>query len=133
MAVGVSQCHEDVSLVRADAIAEPWEKNTKSFSNGKIRVAVLDTYEPAAASWHLLVISPSGMDEGDGRACHVVSESKGTGFGGIDFATLKTTYDTKKGLLLTFTYRTNIDGYPDKGRLAKIRINQATGQVSVER
>ena len=32
---------------RADAIVEPWEENSKTFANGAVRVALLDTIEPA--------------------------------------------------------------------------------------
>ena len=34
---------------RADAIVEPWSQNTRTFANGDVRLALLDTIEPAAA------------------------------------------------------------------------------------
>src|SRR5690606_20380504 len=42
-------------------IAEPWEINTRTFANGNIRVARLDTGgEPVCCASHLLILSPSG-------------------------------------------------------------------------
>ena len=38
---------------RVDTVAEPWEDNTASYAEGRVRVAKLDTIEPAGAPVHL--------------------------------------------------------------------------------
>lgn len=43
---------------RADAIVEPWAENTTTFANGALRVALLDTIEPAASAAYLLITHP---------------------------------------------------------------------------
>ena len=69
---------------RADAIAEPWEVNTRTYANGAVRVAMLDTIEPGAGALHLLVMAPPYDDLGL-RKCDVVSFDGGIGFAGMLF------------------------------------------------
>lgn len=136
-AVSITDCTDDESTAGARNIAEPWEKNIRAFSNGNIRVALLDTGgEPVCCSMHVLVLYPSGDTEGGGdeyRACSIVNDHESSGFVGIDFAKLTGAYDPKKGLLITFPYSLYNDGNPGKKGIAKIRINSKTGKVTVEK
>ncbi len=114
---------------RADSLVEPWEENSRTFANGDVRLALLDTIEPAAGALHLLVLSPP-YDEVGGRQCRTVSISEGIGFAGLDFATLEASYDPAVGLIFHVT-ASEYD--PDTGgayakRLA-ITLNQSTGDI----
>lgn len=137
-AVSVVSCNDDEATSGARNIAEPWDKNTKAFSNGSIRVALLDTGgEPVCCSYHVLVLYPSG-DSSDGgdeyRACTIVNDHEGSGFVSVDFAKIAAAYDPKKGLLISFPYKLyNDEGGPQKGGIAKVRVNSKAGTVTVEK
>lgn len=117
---------------RADAIVEPWEDNSATFSNGAVRVALLDTIEPAAAAFHLLVLHPP-YDEVGGRTCTTVGLDEGLGYAGLVFEDLTSDYDPARGLVLTIPA---IIYLPEQSfqnsALLTITVNQATGQVTVE-
>ena len=135
-AVSVMDCGDDQATASAADIAGPWEKNTKLFYNGQVRVALMDTGgEPVCCSVHLLVLSPAGgQDEPEYTACHLINDHEGSGFVSIDFAKLAATYDAKKGLLITFPYGLYVDGMkPNKPGIAKIRLNLKAGAVTVEK
>ncbi|HXC56000.1 MAG TPA: hypothetical protein VNU97_11950 [Rhizomicrobium sp.] len=135
-AVSVTDCSSDEATASTVNIAEPWEKNSKAFYNGNVRVALIDTGgEPACCSVHLLVLSPAGgQDEPEYRACHLINDHEGMGFVGIDFAKIAASYDAKKGLLITFPFGLYNDGdKPAKPGIAKIRVNTAKGTVVVEK
>lgn len=112
---------------RADAIVEPWEANTRTFSNGKTRLALLDTIEPAAGWAWLLVLSPPN-DELGGRQCRVVGLN-GMGFAGMDFAQLASGYDPSVGL----TFAVPVQVMAPDGRMwwqtLSVTLNQATGAL----
>lgn len=115
---------------RADAVVEPWEAHTRTYANGAIRVALLDTIEPGAAALNLLVLSPP-YDELGGRQCKVVGFEQGLGFAGLDFAQLGATYDPATGLTVSLpgTIYFPEDGFSNS-ILLHVTINQATGDVT---
>ncbi|MDU8927453.1 hypothetical protein RXV86_08665 [Alisedimentitalea sp. MJ-SS2] len=112
-------------------LAEPWEQNTRTFANGNVRLALLDTVEPAAGAFHVLVLSPP-YDEVGGRQCRTVSMGGGIGFSGADFSTLDASYDPSVGLIFTMQVR-RFD--PDSGDFLpatlRFTLNQATGHIGV--
>jgi len=115
-------------------VVEPWPVNTTTFSNGKIRIALLDTGgEPACCSFHLLILHP---DPELGRACTVLSDQQGQGWGYVVFHGIQATYNPKLGLLLQIPvdFYNPETGLIDPGRqeLVSIRINQATGVIAFE-
>ena len=126
-AVTVQPCTELASVL---SIAEPWEANTRTFANGEIRVVVLDTIEPAAAAFHLVILHPP-RDELGGPMCSMVSASDGMGFGGMDLRPVVASYDPARGLTVALPISQYdpeaADFYTDK--LLSVTINQATGQV----
>ena len=134
LALSVTEC-ADNDPTSVTALAEPWEKNTKLFYNGNVRVAVVDTGgEPVCCSMHLLILLPvhqDGMD--DTHACYIVNNEPGVGFVGIDFAHLTTRYDAGKGLLVTSPYDLYDNGSsPTKGGVAHVRVNVAKGTAAAE-
>ena len=134
-ALSIRDCADDAATASAWNLAEPWEKNTKLFSNGAVRVALIDTGgEPVCCSWHLLILSPNKDEQAEYRSCHLVNDHEGLGFVAIDFAKLSASYDPKKGLLISFPYALyNDEGGPQKQGVGKVRINSADGNVTAER
>ena len=118
---------------RLDSIVEPWSSSTRTFANGKIRVVELDTGEPACCSFHLAILAPNPKDELGFRQCVTVSDgAEWTGFQSINLKQTKSSYDAGLGLLLTVPIERYIDGIQsNKGEL-RIRINQATGAITLE-
>ena len=123
--------------IDATAIAEPWSTESRTFANGAIRVAHLDTGgEPVCCPSHLMILSPGGEPPEDYRVCHMVSAraEAPAGFLFVDVPGITSSYDPKLGLLLsvpTRTYENPNDGSYSEGSFA-VRINQATGAVTLE-
>lgn len=116
---------------RAEArnIAEPWEQNSATFANGAVRVTLLDTIEPAAVPFHLLVISPP-FDEVGSPQCKIISFAEGQGFANIEFPTLEADYDPATGLnfqVMAHSYVPENDS-ATFGILA-FTLNQSTGAL----
>jgi len=116
-------------------IAEPWEDNTRTWANGAIRLAVLDTMgEPACCSVHLLVISPNlRADYGGQVVCNVVSAREGElGWSDIDLRGARSSYDPARGLLIEVPVRNYVDGIDYRPGTLRLRINQQIGAVGFE-
>jgi len=130
LAVQVRECDE---TAHPQSIMEPWEKNTRSFYNGNVRVALMDTGgEPVCCSMHLLILAPDRTDELGGRLCRLVGSREALGFAGIDFARLTTRYDQGRGLLITFPYQLYVDGIRNRTGVARVRVNLDKGTVAAE-
>ncbi|MDP1631501.1 MAG: hypothetical protein Q8L66_08795 [Caulobacter sp.] len=135
LAATVGDCDGVTDL--ASNIVEPWETSSRTFYKGRVRVAWLDTGgEPACCSAHLLVqFFHEGDDEPGGMVCKLVSDRPGAGFAGVDMASIKSRYDPKRGLLVTFGYAAfplNGDGAAPARGSASVRVNLAAGTVTVE-
>ena len=87
----------------AAALAEPWEDNSATFANGAVRIALLDTIDPAAGALHLLVLSPPFNELGD-RQCRVVSHGQGVGFAGLYFSEAEFNFEPLGGDAVRVTY-----------------------------
>lgn len=117
---------------RADAIVEPWEDNSATFSDGAVRVALLDTIEPAAAAYHLLILHPP-LDEVGGRTCTTVGLDEGLGYAGLFFDDLTSDYDPTRGLIFTIPAIIYVPEQSfQNSALLTITVNQATGEVIVD-
>ncbi len=112
---------------------------TKSFSQGKIRIAHVDTDgEPVCCSSHLLVLIP-GPDIGS--QCFALSQKAAqgsesqSGFSSIEFSRIKAAYDPRHGLLLTVPYTLyNPEGGQGKPGSGNLRIDlRGKGSVKIER
>jgi len=114
---------------RADNIAEPWEENTSTFANGKVRLALLDTVEPAGAPFHILVLSPP-YDELGARQCRTVGLN-GMGFGGADFGSLEAEYDPAEGLVFTMAVQVYAEA-EFQPRTLRFTLNQSTGAIGAQ-
>ncbi|MCU0826709.1 MAG: hypothetical protein MUE52_04740 [Tabrizicola sp.] len=113
----------------AQAIAEPWEANTRLFSEGEVRLAVLDTIEPAAGAFHLLILSPP-YDEVGGRQCAVVSSGEGAGFAGLDLTEMTAGYDPVVGLTFAIPATRWVPDTDDfVPAVLSVTLHQATGEI----
>jgi hypothetical protein len=111
---------------------------TKSYTEGKIRIAHVDTDgEPVCCSSHLLVFIPSREI---GSQCFALSQkaAKGSegqlGFYSIEFNRIAASYEPHRGLLLKVPYRLYS---PDRGRGKRGRVNlrvdlRTEGSVKIE-
>jgi hypothetical protein len=112
-------------------LVEPWEENSRTFSNGQTRLAMMDTIEPAAGAFHLLVISPPYGPLGD-RQCKMVSWSQGTGFAGMSFERLNANYDPARGLLFDLPVQIyDPETSFSNSAIMHLVLNQATGDISI--
>ena len=76
--------------VRVDTVIEPWSDATRTFANGKIRIVLLDTAEPACCSYHLAIMAPDPQNELGLRQCKTLSDGGDfTGFQSIDLKAIK--------------------------------------------
>jgi hypothetical protein len=112
---------------------------TKSFAQGKVRIAHVDTDgEPVCCSSHLLVLIPGPEI---GSQCFAVSQKATTGsesqrgFSNIGFGQIKASYDAQRGLLLNVPYTLyNPDGGPGKPGSTNVRVDlSGKGSVKIER
>lgn len=127
-AANVRDCNWAAS---AHSLAEPWEKNTKVFLNGAVRIALIDTGgEPVCCSTHLLVLAEDKSDEHGGRVCRLVSNSGEMGYEWIDFARITSTYHPSRGLQLTMPFKLYVDGVADRRGVARITINTQNGVIT---
>jgi hypothetical protein len=118
----------------AMAIAEPWEANTRSFADGDIRIAVMDTWEPALGAYYLMVLFWSGADtEADIRYCSLVSNGS-LGFVSMTLDGLTSRYDPALGLVLSVptTFYNPSDDELEEGVL-EVVLNRKTLEVSATR
>lgn len=128
-AQSVSECDWRAASVN---LAEPWSETSRTYANGDVRIALLDTIEPAASSFHLLVLSPP-YDEVGGRQCRVISAHGTLGFMGVTFDQIKAEYSPEYGL----TFRLPVARYNEdssEGDLMDLlfAVNQTSGQVVAE-
>jgi hypothetical protein len=127
LAVQVQECDWAASV---QFIAEPWEKNTRVFGNGAVRIALIDTDgEPVCCSTRLLILAEDKTNEQGLRMCRLVGSQGTLGFNSIDFARLTANYDPARGLVLTFPYTLYIDGLRHRQGQARVFINSAKGTI----
>lgn len=135
--LGLASASQAQSLLPCDGwqasarnLSEPWEQSTRTFANGAIRLAVLDTIEPAAGAFYIMVISPP-YDELGSRACHLVAEDGGSmGLAGVQFSGTDASYDPARGLTVTVpVQRWNSANDSFYNTILAITINQATGEI----
>lgn len=113
-------------------LAEPWEENTKVYGEGEVRLAVIDTFEPAAAAFHLVILSPPYDEAGFGQ-CALVSFDGGSGFAGLNIAGITTSGDMATGLVFTMPATRWIpesDSYVDA--VLNVTLNPTTGEITAK-
>jgi hypothetical protein len=138
LAIGIAAPAAAQSVIACDGwqasarnIPEPWQANTRVFANGEVRVALLDTIEPAAGAFYLMVIAPP-YDVLGSRNCGIVANGDGgIGFAGMFFEQIRASYDPATGLTVwvpTRLFAPETGGFDDA--LLGVTINQATGTIT---
>jgi len=116
----------------ARAIVEPWSEHSATYANGAVRLAVLDTVEPAAAAFHLLVLSPPYSELGE-RYCRVVSFEDGLGFTAVYFDEITAGYDPATGLTFALPVVTgDPTSLSTNNAVLQIVLNQSTGLMTTQ-
>jgi len=130
-AAWLGDCNDYAS---AGLIAEPWEQNTRTFYNGQVRVAVVDTNgEPVCCSSWLVVIFPDKDDELGGRTCMMLGSEEGLGFTGIDVKTIKSSYAAATGLTLTVPVkRLNDDSSGQRTEVVTLKLDLRTSKLTIK-
>lgn len=123
--LNVSECDWQVS---ARNIPEPWEAHSRAFANGDVRLALMDTIEPAQGWAWLMVLSPP-YEEWGGRQCRVIGMDN-NGFAGLDFATLRADYDPSVGLMFSVTVHLPNDYGDPRPTTLWFSLNQSTGAIN---
>lgn len=130
----ISECDWPASLRN---IVEPWESHTRTFANGKIRIAHVDTGgEPVCCSSYLAILAPTGSEIAlESRQCKLLTDGpEMSGFNWVAFDAITASYDPGLGLLLSVPverYDFAGDGTTIPATIG-IRINQATGEIYTE-
>lgn len=128
MAQEIGTCDDYRSSVAM--LAEPWEANTRIFADGTVRLALIDTYEPAAAAFHLVILSPPYDEMGFGQ-CALVSFDDGMGFAGLNVGATEAAYDPATGLAFSMPatrWLPDTDTYVDTQ--LHVTLNQETGAIT---
>jgi hypothetical protein len=122
-----------------DSIANLVEP-VRGFANNAIRIAHIDTEEPAAAPQHLLIFVAAELM---GQDCFAVSPAlpesgsvSVAGYSSIDFAKAQASYDAQKALLLVVpvsVFDPN-DGIGKPAGNIKVRVSRKKGNsVTIEK
>lgn len=129
MSQSVGPCTE---LTRVDLIAEPWDANTRSFGDGAVRIAVVDTIAPAIGAFHLILFSPP-LDENDKRQCRVISGTEEYGFGGLSLEGISVDFEPGQKLELKIAAAVfEPDGETFVGKTLLIDVDQSSGEISAK-
>lgn len=114
----------------AQALVEPWEETTRLFANGDVRLATLDTIEPAIGAAYLLVLSPP-RDALGGRQCRVIGFTGQMGFAAIYFDQLTSRYDPAVGLMFSLPVQiVDAETSFSNSGLLLLTLNQSTGAMT---
>lgn len=128
----IGQAALDCEGFRSSALAipEPWFDHTRTFANGAIRVTLIDTVEPAAGAFYLLVQAPP-LDELGNRACAVIgADQSGKGFASLTWTDLIADYDAETGLTVRVPVQTFAAETSSFNPAAlDVTINQAEGTI----
>ena len=128
-AQAVRPCDE---WARVDAIGEPWTNHTQTFAGNRVRLVVIDTLEPAAAAFQLVILSPP-FNEVGGRQCMMVGSADTLGFGGMTLEDLASSYDPANGLtwgVKVKTYNADTGEFDDK--VLNVTLNQSSGAITAK-
>ena len=113
-------------------VMEPWEKSTRTFYNGQVRVVLTDTDgEPACCSTWLVVIFPNADDELGGRTCRMVGSGPGLGWTGVNLAGIKSSYSASSGLTLSVPVRRMVDGDQVVNETVRLRLDLRASRLTV--
>lgn len=126
----LEECNDYAS---SGLIVEPWEQNSRTFYNGQVRVAVVDTGgEPVCCSSYLVVIYPDVEDELGGRSCMMLSQRERAGWAGLDVKAIRSSYNAATGLTLTVPVKVmREDGNGVRPASVTLRLDLRTSKLTI--
>jgi len=112
-------------------IAEPWAENTRTFSNGKVRLALIDTTEPSASAIFLLILSPP-LDATGKPQCRLIGRTQEQGYAWMGFERLNVSDDPARGLIIDLPAMIYLpeEGFSNSTRLT-ITLTPASGEITI--
>jgi len=123
-AVGFPTLSDCAWQASAQYLAEPWGVNTATFGNGATRIAVIDTTEPTAGSYGLVILSPPYNDFGE-RQCMQLF-----GFSALSLDGMTSAYDPSIGIQMSLTGQVYLEEEAEfASAQVDIIIDQATGAI----
>lgn len=127
LAAEVQECTPEI--VDVGHTPEPWETHSRSFANGAVRIAVLDSVALAVGAFYLLV----SIDSDDPwRQCHVVAD-QGSGFAALSLYAMQSAYDPASGLRSSMDVQQfNVEMARPEPAVLNVLINQTNGTVTAE-
>jgi len=111
-------------------LVEPWEENSRTFAKGAVRVALIDTIEPAAAAYFLAVMYPAPDAQMGERVCQLVGHAPLAGFSGLDFQALRSEYKPNEGLILRVPAMHMTAEGDFSSRRLRVTINQSLPSIT---
>ena len=121
-------------LGSVENLAEPWEETSRTFYNGRVRVALSDAIEPACCWAHVIILLPNPDDELGGRQCVLINRGNFVGLSGVDFDKMTAKYDPATGLTISLPYRLYDaeEGASGPLKFGRVIVNLADGTVRTE-
>ncbi|MFK7944113.1 MAG: hypothetical protein AB8B85_14535 [Paracoccaceae bacterium] len=123
-------------LAPTEALIEPWEENTRTFSRGSIRLAAIDLGDPPCCPQHFIVTLPANMY--GGRICALVARSVlvPNGWTRVGIGEAEASRPATGGLRLTvpvYGYDPTTGGADTTNRQTiSVRVRQAAGTVELD-
>lgn len=123
-------------LAPSEVLIEPWEKTSRTFSRGSIRVAAVDLGEPPCCPQHFIVLMPANMY--GGRVCALVARSPLVPNGwtrvGIDEAeAMRPEGGGLRVSVPVYGYDNRTGGAdPASRKVISVRVRQAAGTVELD-
>jgi hypothetical protein len=114
---------------QANARNVDWTQPSPTYAEGAIRLVALDTVEPAAAAYHVLVLMTGAG--GAEQTCQLVSaELEGAGFAGLDLARAVSSYNPATGLTVTLPVTQMLATGDLASTPLLLLVNQSEGTVT---
>lgn len=124
------------NLAPTEALIEPWEETSRTFSRGSVRVAAVDLGEPPCCPQHFVVLLPANMY--GGRICVLVARSAlvPNGWTRVGIEEAEAVRPASGGLRVSvpvygFDARTG-GADPDSRKVISVRVRQAAGTVELD-
>lgn len=106
-------------------MVEPYSENTKSYSNGKTNVTLVDT--GADRAWLMLQVTSPPLQQSGAPTCQLISFDDYIGFEKVLMVDLQALYDPAVGLMFDIPVIT--PEVSNKWTRLQFDLNQATGKL----
>jgi hypothetical protein len=118
---------ESGPTIGINELVTPINNNSRSYYNNTVHTYKVDYLEPACCSYGVAIVLPDVQSEIGDSKCVAI-----TGLSGVDVKNARSSYDSVRGLLLTFKTRVYNGSGTDPGPDLKVRVNLTTSSVNIE-